>query len=340
MGLGTAAILNKGIPLNSKQEFALVFPGQGSQSVGMLKELCDSYPIVRETFAEASDVLHFDLWKIAEEGPIERLNQTAVTQPVLLAADVACYRVWRAQGGAKPSWMAGHSLGEYAALVCAEALRFSDGLSLVALRGQFMQEAVPEGQGAMAAILGAEDDVVRKLCEDMAGGEVLAAVNYNAPGQVVIAGTKTAVDRAIAGARAVGAKRALPLPVSVPSHCALMHPAAVRLMQELAQISVTAPVIPVIHNWNVEYASQAAEIRKALVNQLFSPVRWVETVGRLVQLGAESILECGPGKILTGLNKRITDRPCFALGEPADLSVAMVGVGCETDKRSGHEACQ
>ncbi|MHB8252393.1 MAG: ACP S-malonyltransferase [Acidiferrobacter sp.] len=309
--------------MSNTKRFALVFPGQGSQAIGMLKALATAYPIVGETFTEANDVLGFDLWGIIQNGAEEDLNRTTVTQPALLAADIACYRAWRAQGGPTPDWVAGHSLGEYAALVCADALRFSDALTLVALRGRLMQEAVPEGAGAMAAILGLPDQAVEALCRDVADGEVLAAVNYNAPGQVVIAGTKAAVLRAIAGAKAAGAKRAIPLAVSVPSHCALMRPAAARLGPELAPIAFQSPVIPVLHNWNVDWAIEPDQIRTALVNQLSSPVRWVETMQRMAVLGATSVLECGPGKVLTGLNKRIVDVPCLAIGEPADLSVAV-----------------
>jgi len=312
--------------MSHTKQFALVFPGQGSQSVGMLKALAAAYPIVGETFTEARDVLGLDLWDIIQHGPEEQLNRTTVTQPALLAADIACYRAWRAQGGPAPDWTAGHSLGEYAALVCAGSLRFADALMLVAHRGRLMQEAVPEGAGAMAAILGLEDGAVQKLCGDAALGEVLAAVNYNAPGQVVIAGTKAAVDRAIAGAKAAGAKRAIPLTVSVPSHCALMRPAALKFAHELAPITIESPAIPVIHNWNVDQASSPERIREALVNQLFSPVRWVETIQRMGTLGATSILECGPGKILTGLNKRIVELPCLAIGEPADLLAAVAGL--------------
>ncbi|HUW97488.1 MAG TPA: ACP S-malonyltransferase [Acidiferrobacter sp.] len=312
--------------MSDTKRFALVFPGQGSQSIGMLKALAGAYPVVAETFAEARDVLGFDVWDITQNGPEEQLNRTTVTQPALLAADIACYRAWRAAGGPVPNWTAGHSLGEYAALVCAGALEFADALTLVAHRGRLMQEAVPEGTGAMAAILGLEDQVVEKLCNDSAAGEVLAAVNYNAPGQVVIAGTKAAVDRAIAGAKAVGAKRAILLAVSVPSHCALMRPAALKFAEKLAPVAIRPLAIPVIHNWNVDQATSPEQVREALVNQLFSPVRWVETIRRIAEFGATTVLECGPGKVLTGLDKRIVDLPCQALGEPADLLTAVAGL--------------
>lgn len=313
--------------MSQKKSFALVFPGQGSQSVGMLKALAAAHPLVLQTFKEASEVLGFDLWVLVQNGPEEELNRTAVTQPALLAADIACYRVWRAQGGPAPDYAAGHSLGEYAALVAAGSLDFAEAVALVAERGRAMQEAVPEGAGAMAALLGLPDADIRALCEECAEGEVLAAANYNAPGQVVIAGAFAAVQRALPVAKQKGAKRAIPLAVSVPSHCELMRPAALRLASYLAPIAVRPPLFPVLHNWNVETSRQPDGIRDALINQLFSPVRWVETVTRLGALGAQYVLECGPGKILTGLNKRIADGVlCLSLGEPADLNAALAEV--------------
>lgn len=309
--------------MSQKKPFALVFPGQGSQSVGMLRALAAVHPQVERTFQEASDVLGFDLWALVQKGPEEELNRTAVTQPALLAADIACYRVWRAQGGPAPDCAAGHSLGEYAALVAAGALDFAEAVGLVAERGRTMQEAVPEGAGAMAALLGLSDLDVQAVCEECAAGEVLAAANYNAPGQVVIAGTRAAVERALPLAKKRGAKRAIPLAVSVPSHCELMRPAAARFASYLAPITIRPPLFPVLHNWNVETAVLPDGIRESLINQLFSPVRWVETVGRLSALGGRYVLECGPGKVLTGLNKRITDGVCLALGEPADLNAAL-----------------
>lgn len=284
---------------------AFVFPGQGSQSVGMLNALAAEQPLVKETFAEASAALGYDLWTVVEQGPADKLNQTVVTQPAMLAAGVAVYRVWEKLGGAKPSAMAGHSLGEYSALACAGAMAFADAVKLVADRGRFMQEAVPAGQGGMAAIVGLEDDQVRALCEQNAGGEVLNPVNFNSPGQVVIAGTAAAVARAVANAKAAGAKLAKPLPVSVPSHCALMRPAAERLRDRLAGVAIQAPAVPVIHNYHVQRENTAEGIRAALVRQVESPVRWVETVKKLEADSATRILECGPGKVLAGLNKRI-----------------------------------
>ena len=284
---------------------AFVFPGQGSQSVGMLKALAEQYSEVDATFKEASEVLGYDLWDIVQNGPAEKLNQTDVTQPAMLSAGVAVWRIWQAKGGAKPELMAGHSLGEYTALVCAGALDFTDAVKLVAERGRLMQEAVPAGEGAMAAILGLEDDVVRQVCEEAAEGEVLSAVNFNSPGQVVVAGQKTAVERAVKVAKDKGAKRALMLPVSVPSHCALMKPAAEKLAQVLADVEIRKPTIPVINNVDVQAESSAEDIRAALVKQLHSPVRWVETIRKMAADGVDHLIECGPGKVLVGLNKRI-----------------------------------
>ncbi|MDR9436978.1 MAG: ACP S-malonyltransferase, partial [Thiohalophilus sp.] len=247
---------------------AFVFPGQGSQSEGMLKDLAAAYPQVGETFAQASDKLGYDLWQIVQQGPAGDLNRTDITQPAMLAAGVATWRVWQAQGGAMPALMAGHSLGEYSALVCAGSLDFSDAIALVAERGRLMQDAVPAGEGAMAAILGLEDDAVRQACEDAAEGEVLAPVNFNSPGQVVAAGNKSAVERLVNVAKERGAKRALVLPVSVPSHCSLMQPAADKLAEVLAQIEVKAPQIPVINNVDVAAPTEPAAIRDALVRQL------------------------------------------------------------------------
>lgn len=312
--------------MSRKKPFALVFPGQGSQSVGMLRALAATHSLVEQTFKEASEVLSFDLWTLVQNGPEEDLNRTAVTQPALLAADIACYRVWRAQGGPAPDYAAGHSLGEYAALVAAGSLGFAEAVSLVAERGRAMQEAVPEGMGAMAAILGLSDPDVRAVCQECAEGEVLTAANYNAPGQVVIAGTRAAIERAVPAAKKRGAKRAIPLAVSVPSHCELMRPAAARLAPFLASIPIRQPLFPVLHNWNVAPADQPDTIRQALMNQLFSPVRWVETVTRLGALGAQYVIECGPGKILTGLNKRTTDSACLALGEPTELTSTLAEI--------------
>lgn len=284
---------------------ACVFPGQGSQSIGMLQELAAAHAVVQDTFATASQVLGYDLWKLVQEGPEEELNQTARTQPAMLAAGVAVWRVWRAQGGAEPGVMAGHSLGEYTALVCADALGFEDAVALVAERGRLMQDAVPAGEGAMAAILGLDDDQVRAVCVEAAQGEIVAAVNFNSPGQVVVAGHAAAVQRAMAAAKQAGAKRALPLAVSAPSHCALMRPAAERLAERLATVSFKTPRIPVLHNADVAAYTDVAALRDALVRQLYQPVRWVETIQAMRARGVSRVLECGPGKVLAGLIKRI-----------------------------------
>lgn len=284
---------------------AFVFPGQGSQSVGMMNALAAEFPVVKETFAEASQAFGQDLWQLVERGPEEKLNQTEITQPVMLAAGVATWRAWRAANGPQPQCMAGHSLGEYSALVCAGALDFAEAMKLVADRARFMQQAVPAGQGAMAALLGMEDDAVRKLCEQAAQGEVLEAVNFNSPGQVVIAGAASAVTRAVEQSKAAGAKRAVLLPVSVPSHCRLMHPAAQQMAERLKQAQIRAPQIPVLHNAHVQAETDPQAIRNALVRQIESPVRWVETIQKMAADGVTRIVECGPGKVLTGLNKRI-----------------------------------
>jgi [acyl-carrier-protein] S-malonyltransferase len=285
---------------------AFVFPGQGSQSVGMLNALSETCPQVKTTFAEASAALGYDLWAIVANGPDEKLNQTEITQPVMLSTGVAVWRVWQAENGPQPVIMAGHSLGEYTALTCAGAIDFADAVRLVADRGRFMQEAVPAGTGGMAAIVGLEDEQVYALCLQAAQGEVLSPVNFNSPGQVVIAGTAAAVARAVAQARGVGAKLAKLLPVSVPSHCPLMHPAAERMRARLKQIEIESPRIPVLHNAHVQAESDADAIRDALVQQVESPVRWVETVRKMAAGGVDKLVECGPGKVLAGLNKRIS----------------------------------
>ncbi len=303
---------------------AFVFPGQGSQAVGMLAELAAQYPVVKDTFAEASSVLKLDLWQIVREGPEETLNQTHITQPAMLTAGVATWRIWQARGGALPQLMAGHSLGEYSALVCAGALEFSAAVELVALRGRYMQAAVPAGQGAMAAILGLDDAQVVTACQHAAQGDVVAAVNFNSPGQVVIAGQAAAVNRAMEACKAAGAKRALPLPVSVPSHCALMKPAAEQLAQRLQSVNLRKPQIPVINNVDVAMPDAADAIRDALVRQLYNPVRWVETVQRMAGDGVTTLIECGPGKVLVGLNKRIAkDMATQALVDVASLDSAL-----------------
>jgi [acyl-carrier-protein] S-malonyltransferase len=298
---------------------AFVFPGQGSQSIGMMNGWAES-AVVKATFDEASSVLGQDLWAMINEGPAEELNATVNTQPVMLAAGVAAWRAYLANGGQMPAVMAGHSLGEYTALVAAEAISFGDALALVRLRAEAMQEAVPAGTGAMAAILNLADEEIIAACAEAAQGEVVQAVNFNSPGQVVIAGTKAAVERACEACKARGAKRALLLPVSVPSHCDLMKPAAEKLAAKLATIEINAPKVPVLHNADVAAYSDAAAVRDALVRQLYQPVRWVETVQKMVADGVTVMAECGPGKVLVGLNKRIAaDLPSVALVDGASL---------------------
>ncbi|SON49110.1 ACP S-malonyltransferase [Vibrio tapetis] len=286
-------------------KFAIVFPGQGSQALGMLAELGEQHDVVKSTFSEASEVLGYDLWALIQDGPAEKLNETFRTQPALLAASVALWRVWQEQGLAQPELLAGHSLGEYSALVCAGVIDFKEAIKLVELRGQLMQEAVPAGIGAMYAIIGLADDAIAKACEEAAQGEVVSPVNFNSPGQVVIAGNKAAVERAGVLCKEAGAKRALPLPVSVPSHCALMKPAAEKLAVALEAITFTAPSLPVINNADVATETDPAKIKDALVRQLYSPVRWTEGVEKMSEQGIEKLFELGPGKVLTGLTKRI-----------------------------------
>lgn len=282
-----------------------VFPGQGSQSVGMLADIAHECPEVKVTFDQASAVLGYDLWQVTQAGPAEELDKTVVTQPALLAASYAIWQIIQARKPVKPSLMAGHSLGEYTALVCANAISFTDGIKLVAARGKYMQEAAPVGQGALAAIVGLDDAAVKVLCEQAAEGEVLAPANYNSPGQVVIAGQMTAIQRALVQAKAAGAKIAKQLTVSVPSHCLLMKPAAEELAKMLATLTIKQPEIPVISNVDVKIYENADSIRDGLVRQLFMPVRWVETIQVFANQGLKEIVECGPGKVLSGLNKRI-----------------------------------
>jgi [acyl-carrier-protein] S-malonyltransferase len=300
---------------------AFVFPGQGSQSVGMLSELAGSYPEVRRTFDEASAALGYDLWSVVANGPEERLGMTEVTQPAMLCAGVAVWRVWCAIGGAPAASMAGHSLGEYTALVCAEAIDFGEAVPLVADRARFMQEAVPAGQGSIAAVLGLSDEQIRAVCSEAAQGEVVEPVNFNSPSQVVIAGSAGAVARAIERATAAGAKRAVPLALSVPAHSSLMAPAATRLAERLQRVTLRIPRIPVVHNATADSASTPEGIRELLVRQIASPVRWVETIQRMAADGADAFIECGPGKVLTGLNKRIvTGRDCLAINDSRSLN--------------------
>ncbi|MBK1649089.1 ACP S-malonyltransferase [Rhabdochromatium marinum] len=309
------------------KRLAFVFPGQGSQSVGMLGQLASTHAQVGETFAEVSAVLGRDLWALVSDGPAEELDQTQNTQPAMLAAGVAVWRCWREAGGPAPEVMAGHSLGEYTALVCAGALDLADAARLVAERARLMQEATPVGAGAMAAILGLTDAQVQRLCAEQAGAEVLEAVNFNAPGQVVIAGQRAAVERALPAAKALGAKRALLLPVSVPSHCALMRPASDQLRATLDTCSLRQPEIPVIHNASVTVAGDLAQLREQLAQQLYCPVRWVETIRAIGERGVEHLIECGPGKVLAGLGKRIDKtRPTTAVVDTETLQAAIAEV--------------
>ncbi|WP_157670095.1 ACP S-malonyltransferase [Chitinibacter sp. GC72] len=308
---------------------AFVFPGQGSQSIGMMNGWADSAhaALVKATFDEASSVLGQDLWAMVNDGPADELNATVNTQPVMLTAGVAAWRAYLASGGAMPVVMAGHSLGEYTALVAAEAISFGDALQLVRLRAEAMQQAVPAGTGAMAAILNLADEEIIAACAEAAQGEVVQAVNFNSPGQVVIAGSKAAVERACEACKARGAKRALLLPVSVPSHCDLMKPAAEKLAAKLATLTINAPIVPVLHNADVAAYSDAAAVRDALVRQLYQPVRWVETVQKMVADGVSVVAECGPGKVLVGLNKRIAaDLPSFALLDASSLDAVKAAI--------------
>ena len=313
--------------MDMKDNLGIVFPGQGSQSVGMLSVLADSHSIVRETFEEASEELALNLWDLTQEGSDSELNKTENTQPAMLASGIAVYRVWTQQGGPRPAAMAGHSLGEYTALTAAGALSLADAVKLVAARGRFMQQAVPAGIGAMAAVLGLEDDQVIAVCEAAAAGQVAQAVNFNSPGQVVIAGDLAAIERAIELATDAGAKRAVMLPVSVPSHCELMKPAAEQLESVLEELDIQMPSIEVIHNVDVSVSLTPDDIRQKLVQQLYQPVRWVETVQAMVSQGVSSVVEAGPGKVLAGLNRRI-DRKINSLSvaDPAGLEKALEAI--------------
>lgn len=286
------------------QTLGFVFPGQGSQAIGMLAGLADQYSLIGDTFGEAADVLGYDLWQLCQDGPEADLNRTDRTQPAILAASVALWRLWVANSEVRPAYVAGHSLGEYSALVAAEVIGFADALRLVERRGQLMQQAVPAGEGGMAAILGLTDEQVIQACADAAQGEVVSAVNFNAPGQVVVAGQAAAVQRAIEACKAAGAKRAIALPVSVPSHCALMKPAAEQLSKDFAGLSWQAPTITLVQNVTARPAADLDGLRAQLVEQLYSPVRWVESVEFMAAQGVTDLVECGPGKVLSGLNKR------------------------------------
>jgi [acyl-carrier-protein] S-malonyltransferase len=316
MGLCIGKILRKMITMK-----AIVFPGQGSQSVGMLADLHEQNEVVQNTFKEASDALGYDMWALVSEDADNKLNQTEFTQPALLTASVAVWRAYKANGGENPDFLAGHSLGEYSALVCADVISLADAVKLVEMRGQFMQQAVPAGTGAMAAIIGLEDDVIAKACEDAAQGEVVSPVNFNSPGQIVIAGNKDAVERAMVLCKEAGAKRALPLPVSVPSHCALMKPAADKLSEQLQAITFNTPAIKVVNNVDVTVESDADKIKEALIRQLYSPVRWTETVQFFASQGVTESFEFGPGKVLSGLVKRIDKSvSCQSIGDASGLS--------------------
>ena len=309
---------------------AFVFPGQGSQSVGMLAELGAAEPVVRATFGEASDVLGYDLWALCQDGPEADLGSTERTQPAMLAAGVATWRVWSSRGGPRPVAMAGHSLGEYTALVCSDAMDFKTAIDVVRFRGQVMQQAVPLGQGAMAAILGLDDVELDAACKEAAQGEVVEPVNFNAPGQTVIAGNATAVARAIDGAKARGAKRAVLLPVSVPSHSSLMLGAAERLAEKLATVDVRLPNVADVYTVDVRKHTSPDGIRQSLKEQLFKPVRWADTVRAMLAGGATTFVECGPGKVLTSLNRRIERKPelkMLALEDPASIAAALAACG-------------
>jgi len=289
----------------TQQNLAFVFPGQGSQKIGMLADLAENYPIVTQTFAEASQVLGYDLWDLVQNGAQDDINLTERTQPLLLTASVAVWRVWQEKNGAQPALVSGHSLGEWSALVCAGVVAFTDAVKLVQQRGKFMQEAVPAGQGAMAAIIGLDDALIIEACKNAEHGEVVAAVNFNSPGQVVIAGTAAAVERASALCKEAGAKRALPLPVSAPFHTSLMRPAADRLAEQIAATEFKAPQIPVVHNVTAQTEADPQKIKALMIEQIYSAVRWVECVNTMSAAGITTTVECGPGKVLSGLNKRI-----------------------------------
>lgn len=305
------------------RKLALVFPGQGSQAVSMMQPFAES-DVVRRTFEEASEALGEDIWKLVAEGPAEQLNATVNTQPVMLTAGVAVYRAWQALGGPAPVMVAGHSLGEYSALVAAGVIAFRDAVPLVRFRAQAMQEAVPVGSGAMAAILGLDDDAVRAACAEASQGEVVEAVNFNAPSQVVIAGHKSAVERGAAACKAKGAKRALMLPVSAPFHSSLLKPAAERLAEYMKSVTFNSPAIPVVNNVDVAVIGDPAAIKSALARQACNPVRWVEVIRHLAGAGVTHVAECGPGKVLTGMTGRIEKSlQGLAMADPVSLTQAM-----------------
>jgi len=309
-------------------QLAFVFPGQGSQKVGMLAEMAAEYPIIESTFAEASEVLGYDLWKLVQQGPQEDLNLTERTQPMLLTASVALWRVWSEKSDAKPALMAGHSLGEWSALVCADVVDFKAAVKLVQLRGQYMQEAVPVGEGAMAAIIGLDDESIAKACADAGQGEEVGAVNFNSPGQVVIGGTAGAVDRAIALCKEAGAKRALPLAVSAPFHTNMMRPAADKLSANIAETEFRTPIVPIAHNVNAQTETDPEAIKALMIKQIYAPVLWTSCTQALVAAGVEQVVECGPGKVLSGLCKRIDKSlTAFSTETPEAMSKALAEIG-------------
>lgn len=312
---------------------AFIFPGQGSQTVGMLEGMYAEYEAVRQTFAEASDALGEDIWSLIQSGPQEALNMTATTQPVLLTCSVALWRAWLEAGGAQPCVMAGHSLGEFSALVCAGSLGFADAVQLVSKRGEFMQAAVPAGEGAMAAVIGLDDDSINAVCAEVAGAGkgVVAAVNFNSPGQVVIAGHVAAVDAANVALKEAGAKRAMPLPVSAPFHTSLMQPAGEQLAAELASLELLTPTIPVVHNVHAQQEPDSQRITSLLVEQIHQPVLWTGCIETMVKAGAQQFVECGPGKVLSGLNRRIDKSlTSYNIDEPAAFQAAVEAINEHT----------
>jgi len=320
----------------SDKTAAFVFPGQGSQQLGMLAAAHEQFSTVRDTFTEASQTLGYDMWGLIKFGPQEALNLTESTQPVLLASSVALWRAWQDESEIRPHIMAGHSLGEFSALVCAGALEFSDALQLVRKRGEFMQDAVPVGKGAMAAILGLDDTTIINICAEVTQriGSTVTAVNFNSPGQVVIAGQTTAVEAAVNALKEAGAKKAMPLPVSAPFHTQLMKPAAERLAQEIAQVRISPPRIPVVHNVHATTEQNPEEIRRLLVEQIYSPVLWTRCVNTIIDTGVEQVMECGPGKVLIGLIRRIDKSlRCHSLEEPAALKTAAMDLKKGTGSR-------
>lgn len=308
----------------TQTNLAFVFPGQGSQKIGMLADLANLFPVVGETFSEASSVLGYDLWSLVQNGTQDEINLTERTQPLLLTASVAVWRVWQQSGGARPALVAGHSLGEWSALVCAEVVAFTDAVKLVQQRGKLMQEAVPAGQGAMAAIIGLDDALIVDACKKAEQGDVVSAVNFNSPGQVVIAGTAAAVERASALCKEAGAKRALPLPVSAPFHTSLMRPAADKLAEQIYLTCFSVPTIPVVHNVTAQSEADPGKVKALMIEQIYSAVRWVECVNTLGARGVTVTLECGPGKVLSGLNKRINkELVTLSMEAPEEVASAL-----------------